>query len=476
MLFGEPPYERYGAPEPGLLFDLVPVLPDGVLAEAVWGVAGIGVIWPTERLRLLAALLGRSAGAGRAFLLAQAVIQNHEVIPYLARAFLPRALDAVRAFEWWDEPGKATALALLAARVSKPSLEDVLAAAHVPIDYGDQRRAPALAEAISRLDRPLAESAFSELLKAIRALQEGNARGIALVGLLEHVAESAKGSIVFEALAAFRVDEKRTPERAGALAALSWQLSEPLKTQVFEQAMDAARDLPSDGDRALALVAIVEALSLTVPPKGDGTGREGKALDAPKADPVALKTVLDELHDLPAEDIALFPLDLARLAPHLSEAQLASALQGLPDEPELLRGAMADLAPHLPKGLLGKALRLGDEESLCLAVLQALAPHLPPPLLGEALDLALSLEGRWARGRALAAVWPHLDAALRQRASGVTGDLLSGETIRELWYALSQEQQIELAEEAIHATCSYYGGAEAALSPEPKPVVPPAPP
>ena len=110
MLLGDPPYDRYGAPEPGLLFELIPVLPEDVLSEAVWGVAGMDVIWPSQRLRLLAALLEQVSGAEQTALLAQAIIQLSGVIPYLAQSILPQALDALRAFEWWDEPARATAL------------------------------------------------------------------------------------------------------------------------------------------------------------------------------------------------------------------------------------------------------------------------------------------------------------------------------------------------------------------------------
>jgi hypothetical protein len=442
MLLGKAPYQRLGAPEPRLLACLVPLLPDAVLERAIYGVAGAGLIWERERVRLLGALLARAVDAGRESGIrvrdpvAEMVIHFPAVVPLLPISAVDAALAAVRSYGGGEEERRATALAMLLARSAKPRLEDVLSVVRAPAAYGDRQRAPAVAAAIARLSRPLSQGAMAQLLSTIAVFEKGGDRGYALAALASHLEGEARGSALEGALQAFRADPERTSERILALVELSQQFPEPRRFQMLDSVLDEARDELSGSERALALARIAERVG----------GSLAQELER-------------EIHTLDVDDGDLFAL-----AAYLSEAQLERALEVLPRARGWLEGALAELAPHLPPDLLAAALEREWPDASLAAVLKTLAPHLDETLSPRALEIARGLESAWEKGRVLAALLPVLPLSLRAEV-GPEASSYADARICELWAQLAPGAQRALAADLIDALRGAYGGAEETTPP-----------
>ncbi|WP_353814121.1 NB-ARC domain-containing protein [Moorena sp. SIO3A2] len=110
---------------------------------------------------------------------------------------------------------------------------------------------------------------------------------------------------------------------------------------------------------------------------------------------------------------------LRALAPHLSEVLLHQALEvarGISDE-DHRADALIGLAPHLPQSLLPQVLDCAREikyEYQRALALIGLAPHLPDVLLPQALDCARGISDEYSRARALVALAPDLPDVLPQ--------------------------------------------------------------
>ena len=112
---------------------------------------------------------------------------------------------------------------------------------------------------------------------------------------------------------------------------------------------------------------------------------------------------------------------LSALAPHLPEGLLAKALEAARamDHALYRAEALSSLAPHLPKGLLSEALEAAqafDDLNCRAKALSALAPHLPEDLQADAQKAAQAIDDVTNRNRVLAALLPYLPASHKSEA------------------------------------------------------------
>ncbi len=286
--------------------------------------------------------------------------------PYLPESLLQQALAMVQVIE--DGGCQAEALDGLAPHLSEELLQEALAAARDLPDERDPYRMNPQAFALARLVPRLAELGYPQ-----RALT---------------VAQDIEDGVY----------------QADALAKLAPYLSEDL----LQEALAAARDLPDEQD-AYGTNPQGRALARLIPRLAE-LGHPQRAL-------AMARGIEDEVYQAEA---------LVGLAPYLLEGLLQEALaaaRDLPDEQDMYgrtpqRRALARLVPRLAElGHPQRALAMVREfEWLQTSALAQLAPHLPEGLLHEALTAVRDIEEAGQRAKTLAGLAPYLSEALLREA------------------------------------------------------------
>jgi hypothetical protein len=450
-VFGE------GPPDAALLFDLVPLLPENLLGEAI-RVAG-HVQNPMQRAGLLEALTERCQAAdGEALGRIVTALPAIESEPWragtlvdLARRLVqagygPEALAVVRTIE--RDSVRATALAGLSRYLPGSLLGEGLATAREIAD--GQARARALGELAPNLPQSLGP----EALAAAREIPEEVARARALGRLARHLPER----LLPEALAAAREIDSEAA-RAKALAELTPHLTEWL----LERALAAAQRIQQGVTRARALAAMAQRL-----PEAQQEAVLHEALAAVR-----------EIRWPWARAQALGRLASHRLPEPLLEETLVVARE-IEEEPACAE-ALTLLARHLPTPLAEEALAEAgairveptprllelpspdrvaeaweiDEGWGRFRALKALAPHLsrlgPPALWLEALAAAREIENPWARARTLGGLAPHLPEPLLADALGLAREIETERSRAEALALLAPRLAESLLGEALAA-------------------------
>src|SRR5438552_3813661 len=100
-LLGLPADTPLGRPEadPVLLLDLVPILPEPLLWQAIGVMLHVYALDPQIRTRLLEALLSRLPTQGQKALLQEALSVYPQLSRYLSETLLQKALEAAHAIE-----------------------------------------------------------------------------------------------------------------------------------------------------------------------------------------------------------------------------------------------------------------------------------------------------------------------------------------------------------------------------------------
>ncbi|MDZ7269419.1 MAG: CHAT domain-containing protein [candidate division KSB1 bacterium] len=447
LLLGEPPYQRPGAPEPELLGELAPVLPPEVLAQAVNTITGIGFMPETERLAALAVLLQRAYELGDRALLATELVRFPRVVPHLSSSLLEPAFAAVREADltnlYRGEADRALALALLADRLpGTPFLQSLAQAALTLAKQTnlDSDRQEALVIMLSRVPAPLPPGEANALLAVARAMSEERWRSLALAALLPHFSEPEKSSLVSESLQAARMISW-SPARHAALLELALHAPGPLQAQIEQEARSQGSS--EEYLQALALIAehagptLHQTLRLRVPAAGlpeAGTLRHFLPL-LPFCATAQITAALGCLRDLWQSEQEVI---LSRLLPHLDESQLQQALAFVPhwQAPEVTRARL----------------------------LLRMAPRFSPALAAESREIANGFTTPWWQYRVLAALRPHL-AAEGRAALPAEVAVVSAEHWHVLFAQMPEEQRRQLVLEMIAAIWDHYGGAAAAAPP-----------
>lgn len=449
LLFGEPPYERNGAPEPDLLADLAPVMPQDLIEQALNTIAGIGFMPEPDRLRTLAALLTRAHEVGNGELVARILTRFPQVVPELPPLLLAPFFDAVQAYHAKDdyrgEVYRAVALTALAQRlpetlIQRVLVEEALALARLPA--WDDIQQEAFMYFVTNLNVPLAEEEKQNLLAAARKMKDAAFRASTLAVLLSNFSAPVQGDILQEALRASR-SINWAPGRLEALTELRLRLRQPLQGEIHAE----AKAQGSEADYLRALAEITRRTGLALP-------QEVQAQRLPNADTLR---------------------EYVELAACLSEEQCAAALEASATlwESEQQR-VLGKLIPHLPAKLfpvvLARLKTLQAFEPVRAQLLRQTANYLPETLLADATVQARQFENSWWRLRTLAALQSRRPAR-EQTPLPAEINAVASSRLRELFVQLPEAAQRALIEEMISAIWNYYGGAQPAAAPpaEPEP-------
>ena len=302
--------------------------------------------------------------------------------PRLPPALLDRALEAAAAIT--DGVPRVEALTGLAVHLPAPRQASVLARGLADAASLDgESRAQALASLAPHLPPGLLDQTLDE---AIASPDEGT-RAQALAGLAPHLPPGLLDRALAAAAALTDLGA-----RAQALTGVASHLAAERRPGVLADALDAAIGADT-GYRGWLLARLAPYLPSELLPR---------AVDAACA--------LTSFGQGAA---------LSGLAPHLTPELAARVLDAAADGTvDLSRGpVLTDLIPRLPPELLPRALEIGvsDQESLA-DVLTALAPGMPAEWLAWALDRAAGITTPGYRAKLLAGLAPHLPAGLLGRA------------------------------------------------------------
>jgi hypothetical protein len=330
-----------------MLVDLVPRLPAGdqpaAWEQAVAAVLAITSDWERER-------------------------QMRELVPRLPLGDRPAAWEralAAATTATTDNYARARALARLVPRLpagDQPDAWDqVLAVVSAIPRLGDR------ATMLTKLASILPSERMSKAVDMATALANDRARARALTALIPHVPATERPGVAARALAAAK---SITDEEFRSL----WRLG------------------ASQHDRVQVLAQLVPVLS-------PGDRHEVLAL--------ALKAAA-ALTDQPARADALIALAPVLTDDFMPEALSAAAVSvSLDFDGMYRRGALREVARHLPAGLMHYAFDLTDEAARATA-LHALAERLPTGLMPQALTAAAAINADHERMEALAGLAPHL--------------------------------------------------------------------
>ena len=331
LLFGRPPHEREGAPEPELLTDLAAALPEALLEQAIHVIADLGLITPAQRRRVLNTLVAQCPASGTEDLLSDLVLRLPDLAAQMPAASLRGIISRVRQFA----PGefRGNALASLAARLpGSQGQEFLLALIRALPPQPDYYQQQDLAAILAAWPWPLSPGAAPRLVSAASALHDQEDRARALLNLERFMPAPEKEDILRQVQeASSSIERLCTRSRVQVLAALSLQIPQSASKGLAREALSLAREIASESERPLAL------------------GDLARSLEGP-----LLEEVLKEIQALRPD-----PLTAAELAPFLSPIQMADLLKTLPDLDGL--GALTVLdqvLPYLKPGKVTLAFRV----------------------------------------------------------------------------------------------------------------------
>jgi hypothetical protein len=355
------------------------------------------------------------------------------------------ALEQARAIR--NDKDRAAALRALAPHLSATLLAKVLDLA------GEIRNGEDRAHVLTALGPYLRDTLIKKAVKCAQVIEEEEYRGQALLALTIQSATSGKAEAALALTATIGSEE----HRARALVALGPRLNRKL----HPRALQAARSITAEPDRAQALAAlgwVGEALD-TIDAVADDYSRYwalvhlaphlneslvpralamARALKDPWNQSVTLASIALALgssgHPKPALVLGRQIKDpypraqvLAQLGPGKEALATVRAIEYEEHRAEALEG----LAPRLSKSLLSEALEVarGIEDQFSQArALAALASRLA--VLGsatQAFEMAGTITDEESRAKALAAMVPYLDKDLLPSALGLAQTIADGE-------------------------------------------------
>ncbi|MBD2102517.1 hypothetical protein [Leptolyngbya sp. FACHB-261] len=312
---------------------------------------------------------------------------------------LQKALAATKVIQY--EQDRLNALKSLVLKLPPSLLPEALAIARA-MPSGITR-----VEALKSLAPKLPPNLLLEALTIAKAFSHRNSeycRALALSAVVDFLPEKLKAEVLEDALnAAKAIPSKEFRDnvyRAGALTAVADKLPEELQAEVLEDILTAARAIEEDWCRAIALSDLAdklpEKLQAEVLPEALAAAR---ASEEDWSQAIALSVLAPKL---PPD---LLPEALAAARDIQSESDRATALIALASKlPEVIPEAFA-------------ATRAIQSDHARASALSALAPKLPPDLLPEALVTARGI--RFERDRASALI-----ALGSQMSKMQTGELL----------------------------------------------------
>jgi hypothetical protein len=300
LLFGFPPYEREGAPEPELMADLAANLPEALLERAIHVIADLGFITPSQRRRTLEALLAHLPASIPQDLLAGLVSRFPELAAQVPEASLPGIIARIGR----EAPGefRGRAFVALAARLPGSQGQEALLTEvgnlTASFYYYEEKD---LAAILAAWPRKLSPDAAGPLLSAARRLEAPEDRARALLTLARSLSASEKMEVWREILeAASSIQWPRS--RVQVLAALSHQLPEPDRETLAQEALSLSPEISDEPMLLLTLGDLADHL--------EGPLRE---------------KILSEIQVL-----TLDPWTAVQLAPFLSVTQMADLIKALP--------------------------------------------------------------------------------------------------------------------------------------------------
>ena len=193
------------------------------------------------------------------------------IAPNLPPNLLPEALNIARAFPFPNnEYCLALALSAIADRLpetlrTEVVLEALAAAESVPSeDFRDNvYRSGALIAVLNVLPEALQPQVQQKALDSARGIEEYWCRSMSLADLVSKLPEALQAEVLQEALDAAR-DELESREGWATAWALN-NLIPKLPPELLPEALTIARDIPLEGDRAMALIAMTAKLPELLP-------------------------------------------------------------------------------------------------------------------------------------------------------------------------------------------------------------------
>jgi hypothetical protein len=322
-----------------------------------------------------------------------------------------------------QSPDQASALCALAPRLPAEVLPEALGAAN-SMTRDHYYRALALSGLAPFLPLQEQRQAVTDALAADRQVDGDDFRGKALIALAPHL----QTDLLDEALL-FAAELPGSRNRAAALTALAPCLPDGNRPRVVQQAWEAALAIGYDTFRFEALITLAPLLA-----PGQQRDVLRQALDGATTEYDGTRA------DLLIAMAPCLPSDL------LAEAlTVASAIRHGADRVRALAGLVDSLPAGQRPGVLHQALdALKGDWLLDDKALAALVPHLPADLLAEAVDVAVALRLDFIRTRALSVLAPHLPPDLLARtlaAIAITDDLYRARTLTTLASYLRGDEQ-----------------------------------
>ena len=495
LLFGEPPYDRSGAPEPELLAELAPALEPSDRETVFRTISMIGFMGEPERLRGLARLLACMSSGDPSFqsLLADGLLQFPALARELPPDLVPPALQSLTGREG-EEERRAEALVALADRFRHEAVGDLIQAAlSAEVDRIARLAAPeyyhsrALLALLDHWPAPLSGETSALLLSLTQKTEDTNLRARLSSRLLPltsgHLQELAKRTAA-EAISA--LEPKR--DQAEALIDASDRIQDPLRSQALDEAFSLAKDMDLQENGRTEIMAAL-SLRLIGPSRAEAIEeaaapyRKGVFI-YPSAEEALARALADLARDLPdtlkgalREQVQSLPIPdevIPDLAPYLSVEQLSRSLEGLrrPSEhsPHRTLERLIKVAPHMPVTLLGEAVDLAGaleekQEDLKARVFMILGPFLPREVAGKAFQAARKIQSPWWRGRVLGTIFPHLPST-QQGNAAPTVDRVAPRRMCDLLARLPSEEHREIVKELNAAVFEHYAGAPPPFPPK----------
>ena len=287
---------------------------------------------------------------------------------------------------------------------------------------------------------------LGRIIDIARSITSDIERSCTLIGIVPHLSDEMRNEVLNEALQAARLILD-TDSRARALADLAPHLSDEMRNEVLNEALQIARLILDTDSRARALADLAPHLSDEI---------RNEVLDE----------ALHEAREITDQESRLYAL--ADLAPHLSNEELrdvlhqAQSISNLDSRVRVLMGLAPHLNDELSNEVLNKALQaareITNQESRSYA-LANLAHHLNNEELRDVLHEVRTISNLGSRALALVDLAPHLSGETRKEAMNEalqTARLIIDTDSRARIMAslaphLSDEIRNEVLEEALQA-------------------------
>jgi molybdopterin-biosynthesis enzyme MoeA-like protein len=223
------------------------------------------------------------------------------------------------------------------------------------------------------------------------------------------------------------------------------QLLESQREEILKGALNAAKQIQDESERAEALVGLAphlpesmmkEALDAAKQIQNESERAEALVGLAPHLPESMMKELLDAAIQISygchwgnglnqIKHQYYRTVTLVKIAPYLPESMMKEAFDAaIQIQDEYYRAeALVKMAPYLPESMMKEALDVAIQiqcQSDRAIALVGLVPHLPESMIKKVLDAAIQIQDEWSRAKALVGIAPHLHESMMKKALDAT--------------------------------------------------------